>query len=127
MDDDAKRTVLLKLHDNREVGQLLLDRCGVSPRWLTANQARFLSRRLREHEFAPALVRTIVEHSGHNPEPYYMIGVEYRIPRPSPEALEECADALRQAGADDQRTGTALGTLGVPSSGHWRPRRKPQE
>ena len=127
LDDDAKRTVLLKLHDNPEVGQLLLDRCGVSPQWLTANRARFLSRHLREHEFAPALARTVVEHAGHNPDPYYMIRSDYRIPEPTPEALEECADALRQAGADDQRIDAALATLGVPSGGHWPPRNQPQE
>ena len=126
LDDDAKRTVLLKLHDKHEVGQLLLDRCGVSPQWLTGKRARFLSRRLREHGFAPALVRTVVEHAGHNPDPYYMIGPDYRIPEPTLEALEECADALRQAGADDQRIDAALRTLGVPSGGHWPPRNQPQ-
>ena len=127
LDDDAKRTVLLKLHDNHEVGQLLLDRCDVSPQWLTVKRARSLSRRLREHGFAPALVRTVVEHAGHNADPYYMIGPDYRIPEPTPEALEECADALRQAGADDQRIDTALGTLGVPSGERWPPRNQPQE
>ena len=127
LDDDAKRTVLLKLHDNREVGQLLLGRCGVRSRWMTGNRARCLSRRLREHGFALALVRTVVEHTGHNSDAYYMIGAEYRIPEPSPEDLEKCADALRQAGADDQRIDAALATLGVPSGGHWPPRRKPQE
>ena len=126
LDDDAKRTVLLKLHDNREVGQLLLDRCGVTPRWLTANRARFLSRRLREHGFAPALVRTVIEHAGHNPDTYYVIGPEHRIPEPEPEELEKCADALRQAGADDQRIEAALATLGVPPGGHWPPRGKAQ-
>ena len=122
LNDDAKRTVLLKLHDNREVGLLLLDRCGVSPRWLVGNRARFLSRRLREHGFSPAVVRTIVEHMGHNPNTYYNIGAEHRIPRPTPDTLEQCANALRQAGADDRRIDDALSTLGVPPSGHWPPR-----
>ena len=126
LNDDAKRTVLLKLHDNREVGLLLLDRCGVSPRWLVGNRARFLSRRLREHGFSPAVVRTIVEHMGHNPNTYYNIGAEHRIPRPTPDTLEQCANALRQAGADDRRINDALSTLGVPPSGHWPPRHQRQ-
>ena len=116
LDDDAKRTVLLHLHEHPDVGQLLLDRCGVSPRWLTGNRARSLSRRLQAHGFTPAMVRTVVEHTGNDPNPYYMIGTEYRIPEPTPEELEKCADVLRQAGADDQRITDALATLGVPSS-----------
>ena len=32
LDDDAKRTVVLKLHDHPHVQQLLLQRCGISPR-----------------------------------------------------------------------------------------------
>ena len=102
-------------------------RCGVRSRWLTDDRARCLSRRLREHGFALALARTVVEHTGHNSDAYYMIGAEYRIPEPTPEDLEKCADALRQAGADDQRIDTALATLGVPSGGHWPPRNQPQE
>ena len=124
MDDDAKRTVLLHLHENPQVGQLLLDRCGISPRWLNAHRARTLSRRLREHGFAPALVRAVVEFTGHNPDTYYMIGPEYRIPKPEPDALVKCADALRLAGADNQRIETALSTLGVPPGGHWPPRHR---
>ena len=40
MDDDAKRTVVLKLHDHPHVQQLLLQRCGISPRWLDGKRAR---------------------------------------------------------------------------------------
>ncbi len=126
LDDDAKRTVLLHLHEHPSVGKLILDRCGVRSRWLTGKRARFLSRRLREHGFPPAVIRMVVEHAGHNPDAYYMIGAEYRIPEPSPKDLEKCADMLRRAGANDQRIAAALGTLGVPSGGHWPPRRKPQ-
>ena len=118
MDDDAKRTVLLNVHDNPQVGRLLLDRCGISPRWLAGNRARFLSRRLREHGFAPALVRAVVEFADHNPDTYYVIGPEYRIPKPEPEELEKCTEVLRQAGADNHRIETALATLGVPPGGH---------
>ena len=126
LDDDAKRTVLLHLHEHPDVGQLLLDRCGVSPKWLPSSQARSLSRRLQAHGFTPAMVRTVVEHAGHNPDAYYMIGAEYRIPEPTPEELEKCADVLHQAGADDQRITAALATLGVPPVGHWPPRRQHQ-
>lgn len=127
LDDDAKRTVLPHLHEQPSVGKLLLGRCGISSRWLTGKRARFLSRRLREHGFPPAVIRMVVEYAGHNPDAYYMIGAEYRIPEPSPEDLEKFTNALRQAGADDQRIDAALGTLGVPSGGHWPPRRKRQE
>ena len=60
LDDDAKRTVLLHLHEHPSVGKLLLDRCGVRSRWLTGKRARFLSRRLREHGFPPAVIRMVV-------------------------------------------------------------------
>ncbi len=46
LDDDAKRTVVLKLHDHPHV-LLLLQRCGISPRWLDGKRARFLSRQTR--------------------------------------------------------------------------------
>ena len=39
MDDDAKRTVILNLHPDPKVGQLLLQRCGINPRWLTSSQS----------------------------------------------------------------------------------------
>lgn len=32
LDEDAKRAVILKLHPNPQVGQLLLQRCGIRPR-----------------------------------------------------------------------------------------------
>ena len=69
LDDDAKRTVILKLHPNADVGRLLLQRCGIRPRWLTGNDARFLSRRLRDEEFSPAVTRNVLEHLGHDPKP----------------------------------------------------------
>ena len=48
MDDDTKRTVVLKLHDHPHVQQLLIQRCGISPRWLDGKRARFLARRTRQ-------------------------------------------------------------------------------
>ena len=85
IDEDAKRTVILKLHSDPKVGQLLLQRCGISSRWLTGNEARTLSRRLRHYDFSPAFTRNVVEHLGNNPDTYYMIGADYRIPEPSAE------------------------------------------
>ena len=108
LDDDAKRTVLLHLHEHPSAGKLPLDRCDVRSRWLTGKRARFLSRRLREHSLPPAVTRMVVERAGHNPNACYMIGAEYRIPEPSPEDLEKCADMLRQAGTDDQRIDAAI-------------------
>ena len=58
LDDDAKRTVVLKLHDRPYVQQLLLQRCGISPRWLDGKRARFLSRRTRQYGHSPAFTVT---------------------------------------------------------------------
>ena len=60
IDEDAKRTVILKLHSDPNVAQLLLRRCGISSRWLTGNEARALSRRLRHYEFPPAFTRNVI-------------------------------------------------------------------
>ena len=68
LDEDAKRTVILKLHPDESVGQLLLHRCRISSRWLTGNEARTLSRRLRHYEFSPAFTRNVVEHLGNDSE-----------------------------------------------------------
>ena len=57
IDEDAKRPVILKLHSDPNVAQLLLQRCGISSRWLTGNEARTLSRRLRHYDFSPAFTR----------------------------------------------------------------------
>ena len=83
IDEDAKRTVILNLHSDPNVAQLLLQRCSISSRWLTGNEARTLSRRLRHYEFSPAFTRNVIEHLGHDPDTYYMIGADYRIPEPS--------------------------------------------
>ena len=125
MDDDAKRTVILNLHEHPSVGQLLLDRCGISPRWLTGNRARFLSRRLREHQFPPAVIRTILEHIGNDPNAYYMIGVDYRIPELAPDDRDTCVHHLERLGFTSETIEGALGTLGVPPGGHHPPKRKP--
>ena len=123
LDDDAKRTVILKLHPNADVGRLLLQRCGIRSRWLTGNGARFLSRRLREEEFSPALTRNVLEHLGHDPDTYYNIGADYRIPEPSEEEKVHCVQGLQEAGFSDEIIESAMATLGVPPGGHHPPKR----
>lgn len=66
-DDDAKRTVVLKLHSHPYIQQLLLQRCGISPRWLDDKRARFLSRRTRQYSHTPAFTRYAVELLGPRP------------------------------------------------------------
>ena len=123
MEDDAKRTVILKLHPNADVGKLLLQRCGIRPRWLTGYQARDLSRRLRKEEFPPALTRNVLEHLGHDPDTYYIIGADYRVPEPSEEEKAYCVQGLQQAGFSEETIKNALATLGVPIGGHHLPKR----
>ena len=123
IDEDAKRTVILKLHSDPNVGQLLLQRCGISSRWLTGNEARTLSRRLRHYEFSPAFTRNVIEHLGHDPDTYYMIGADYRIPEASEEAKANTTQSLLKAGFSDETIESALATLGVPPGGHHPPKR----
>ena len=123
MDDDAKRTVILKLHSDPNVGQLLLQRCGISSRWLTGNEARTLSRRLRHYEFSPAFTRNVVAHLGNDPDTYYIIGADYRIPEPSEEKKAHTTQSLLNAGFSDETIESALSTLGVPPGGHHPPKR----
>ena len=123
MNDDAKRTVILKLHPDPNIGQLLLQRCGISSRWLTSNEARTLSRRLRHYEYSPAFTRKVIEHLGHAPDTYYIIGADYRIPEPSEEGKAQCVQALQKAGFSDETIESALATLGVPPGGHHPPKR----
>ena len=123
MDEDAKRTVILKLHPDPNIGQLLLQRCGISSRWLTSNEARTLSRRLRHYEFSSAFTRKVIEHLGHDPDTYYIIGADYRIPEPSKEAKDQCIQALQEIGFTNDRIESALSTLGVPPGGHHPPKR----
>ena len=118
LDEDAKHTVIMKLHPHPSVGQLLLQRCGMSSRWLTGNGARSLSRLMRHYEFSPAFTRNLLEHLGHNPDTYYIMGPNYRIPEPSEEAKEQCIQALQGAGFSDDRIENALATLGVPPRRH---------
>ena len=68
LDEDAKHTVIMKLHPHPSVGQLLLQRCGMSSRWLKRNGARTLSRLMRHYEFSPAFTRNVVEHLGNDSE-----------------------------------------------------------
>ena len=123
IDDDAKRTVILNLHSDPNVAQLLLQRCGISSRWLTSNEARTLSRRLRDYEYSPAFTRNAIEHLGHDPDTYYMIGADYRIPEPSPDGKAHVIQALQKAGFRDETIESALSTLGVPPGGHHPPKR----
>ena len=123
LDEDAKHTVIMKLHPHPSVGQLLLQRCGKRSKWLTGNKARTLSRLMRHYEFSPAFIRNLVEQIGVDPNTYYMIGADYRIPEPSEEAKAQCIQALQQAGFSDQTIEIALSTLGVPPGGHHPPKR----
>ncbi len=124
MDEDAKRTVILKLHSDPNIGQLLLQRCGISSRWLTSNEARTLSRRLRHYEYSPAFTRNVIEHLGHDPDTYYIIGADYRIPEPSKEGKAHAIQALQEIGFTNDRIETAMATLGVPPGGHHPPKRR---
>ena len=123
LDEDAKRTFILKLHPHPSVGQLLVQRCGMSSKWLTGNKARSLSRLMRHHEFSPAFTRNVVEHLGNNPDTYYIIGADYRIAEPSEEGKDQCIQALQEAGFSDDIIESALSTLGVPPGGHHPPKR----
>ena len=123
IDDDAKRTVILNLHSDPNVAQLLLQRCGISPRWLTSKEARTLSRRLRHYEYSPAFTRKVIKHLGHDPDTYYIIGADYRIPEPSPDGKAHATQALLNAGFSNEAIETALATLGVPPGGHHPPKR----
>ena len=122
LDNDAKHAFILKLHPNEDVGRLLLKRCGISSKWLTGNRARTLSRLMRHHEFPPAVTRHLLEHLGNNPDTYYIIGADYRIPEPSEAEKAQCIQALQQAGFSDETIEIALATLGVPPSGHHPPK-----
>ena len=124
MDDDAKRTVVLKLHDHPHVQQLLLQRCGISPRWLDGKRARSLSRRTRQYGYSPAFTRRVVEFMGHDPDAYYMIGVEHRILEPTSEATSKCVEGLLDVGFSQEAVETAMSVLGVPPGGHHPPKRR---
>ena len=123
LDEDAKHPFILKLHPHEDVGKLLLQRCGMRSRWLTGNGARSLSRLMRHYDFSPAFTRNVLEHLGHNPDTYYIIGPDYRIPEPSEEGKAQCIQALQQIGFTNDRIENALSTLGVPPGGHHPPKR----
>ena len=115
IDEDAKRTVILKLHSDPKVGQLLLQRCGISSRWLTGNEARTLSRRLRHYDFSPAFTRNVVEHLGNNPDTYYMIGADYRIPEPSAEGKGPVHPSVAKRRVQRRDHRKRLGDVGSPA------------
>ena len=123
LDEDAKHTFIMNLHPHPSVGKLLLQRCGMSSRWLTGNRARLMSRRLRDYQFSPAFIRNLLEHIGVDPNTYYIIGPDYRIPEPSEEEKAQCIQSLQQVGFTTQNIQSALSTLGVPPGGHHPPKR----
>ena len=98
LDEDAKRAVILKLHPNPKVGQLLLQWCGIIPRWLASNPARSLSRLMRRHEYSTALTRNLLERLGNDLNPYYRIGPNYRIPEPPEEDRAHCVQSMQELG-----------------------------
>ena len=103
IDEDAKRTVILKLHSDPNVAQLLLQRCGISSRWLTGNGARSLFCLMRHHEYTPALIRNLLKYMGSDPDTYYAIGPDYRIPEPSAADRTRCVEQLRELGIELRR------------------------
>ena len=122
MDEDTKRTVILKLHENPEVGQLLLQRCGIRPRWLAGNPAKSLSCLMRHHEYTPAFIRNLLKYMGNDPDADYMIGPDYRIPEPSKEDMTRGVEQLQEFGFSEDNIRAAMGTLGVPSHGRHPPK-----
>lgn len=124
LDDAAERTVVRKLHDHPYVQQRLLQQCGISPRWLGGERARFLSRRTRQYGHTPAFTRYAVELLGHDPDTYYMIGVEHRMAEPTPEVNAKSVDVLLDAGFGLETTESAMSVLSVPPSGHQPPKRR---
>ena len=93
------------------------------PKRVDGNRAKFMSRRLRENEYSPALIRKALEHLGVDPDTYYMIGPDYRIPEPSEEGKARCIQALQKAGFSDETIESALATLGGPPGGRHPPKR----
>ena len=71
----------------------------MSSRWLTGNGARSLSRLIRQYEFSPAFTRNVVEHLGNDPDTYYIIGPDYRIPEPSEEEKTQCIRSIAAKGS----------------------------
>ena len=65
-----------------------------------------------------------MEITGHDPDAYYMIGVEHRIPEPTPQAWAKCVEDLLDAGFSPESIETAMSVLGVPQGGRHPPKRK---
>ena len=118
MDEDTKRTVILKLHENPKVGPLLLQSCGIRPRWLAGNPAKSLSCLMRHHEYTPAFIRNLLKYMGNDPDADYMIGPDYRIPELTREDMVRCTQAMREFGFSEERIRVAMATVGVSPSGH---------
>jgi hypothetical protein len=95
-----------------------------APGWLDGKQARFLSRRTRQYGHTPAFTRYAVELLGHDPDAYYMIGVEHRIPEPTPEARAKCVDVFLDAGFSHEAVESAMSVLGVPPGEQHPPKRQ---
>ena len=122
MAEDAKRTIIQNLHEDEDVVKLLLQRCGIRSTWIASNSARTLSRQSRAHGYSPAITRRLVEITGHNPDTYYMIGAEHRIPEPTPYTKAKCVESLLDAGFSEEAVDNAMSVLGVPPGGHHPPK-----
>ena len=58
------------------------------------------------------MTRRVVEFVGHDPDTYYMIGVEHRIPEPTPEARAKCVEQLLEAGFSQEAVGNRVDNAG---------------
>ena len=62
LDEDAKHTVIMKLHPHPSVGKLLLQRCGMSSKWLTGNRSQdSCPDDYGTINFSPAFIRNLLE------------------------------------------------------------------
>ena len=122
LDEDARRTVILKLHPHPDVRKLLLERCGIRPRWIAGNRARFLTRRMRKYEYSPAFFRNMMEYMNSVHGTYH--GPDYRTPEPYEDDRARCIQTMQELGFSEEHINTAMATLGVPPSGHHPPKRR---
>ena len=79
---------------------------------------------MRQYGYSPASTRHAVEILGHDPDTYYMIGVEHRIPEPTPAARAKCVDVLLDPGFGPEAVETAMSVLGVHRTGTILTKRK---
>ncbi len=60
----------------------------------------------------------------HDPDTYYMIVVEHRLPEPTPEARSKCVEGLLDGSLNQEPVETAMSVLGVPSGDHHPPKQE---